>query len=123
MKIIDNLGVRKNLLLLKGYAPAVRKELSDIAYQRMAAVFDVSQELVPVRTGHLKESGGVFQTATGAGVRYTAPYAKRIEYDANLHHENGQAFFVGQPFTEEKQRILVEFGEAAVKPLKKNNAA
>lgn len=118
MITIRTKGVAKNILLLNGYPVAVRKELSEAAKNAMGEVFEKSQQLVPVLTGELKESGEVFQTATGAGVRYSAPHAKRIEYDASLHHTNGTAFFVGKPFREKKKEIKAELKTAAMKPLK-----
>lgn len=113
-------GLKKNILLLQGYPKVVRKEVAAVAYQRLQPVFERSQQLVPVDEGELKASGQVFETESGAKIRYTADHAARIEYDTTLNHPNGgQAFFVGEPFQELKKDIKQELAKAAAAPLKK----
>ena len=43
-------------------------------------VFDRSQELVPVKTGRLKESGSYTFTGESATINYNTPYAHRINF-------------------------------------------
>ena len=43
-------------------------------------VFDRSQELVPVRTGHLKNSGKIWGAKGGYTIEYSAPYALDVEF-------------------------------------------
>jgi len=122
--IEGNAQMRRTAIVLRGYGKNVYPEISRIAKEQMDAVYEISQTLVPVKTGALKASGEAYQTEAGAGVRYnkdgSAPYAKRIEFDANLHHDDGQAFFIGTPFHELRQVIKEQFAQAAVAPLKNN---
>lgn len=115
-------GLRKNILLLEGYAPAVRKEVAIVSLRKMRSAFMRSQARVPKLTGELKGSGEVFQTPSGAGFRYTAEHASRIEYDAKLKHpRGGQAFYGQSAFNEEKATIKQELEKAAVAALKKKS--
>lgn len=112
-------GLKENINILKSYEKKVRPAIATVIEDGIQKIFERSQELVPVASGELKESGRVAQTEKGAKVEYTAPHAHRIEYDPTIRHKNGQAFFVGQPFYESKDETKKELGRAAVAPLKK----
>ena len=43
-------------------------------------IYDKSQELVPVKSGNLKNSGEYTFSSTGATVTYYAPYAHRVNF-------------------------------------------
>ena len=43
-------------------------------------ILDKSQELVPVRTGNLKNSGEVIEQSEGYAVQYTTNYAAPVEF-------------------------------------------
>ena len=47
-------------------------------------VFDRSQELVPVKTGRLKESGSYTFTGESATINYNTPYAHRINFGGGV---------------------------------------
>ena len=57
------------------------------------AIFSQSQEACPVRTGDLKRSGYVKETAEGIQVGYAAPYAQYVDHLPQSELESGQPHF------------------------------
>lgn len=75
-------------------------------------VLDVSQPLVPVDTGALRDSGKVTPDGMSAHVSYEGiaedgyDYGQRQHEDMQLHHPNGgQPKFLEQPLTSEADAI------------------
>jgi len=63
-------------------------------------VYKESQEKVPIRTGRLIRSGEWRRLKGGKvyQVRYDAPYSIYVHERVDLHHDQGQAKFLEQPF-------------------------
>lgn len=75
---------------------------------RKAAAFilDKSQDLVPVDTGELKESGHVEARGQEASVVYEAEHAVIVHEDLEARHEPPtQAKFLEQPLREYRQEV------------------
>lgn len=58
------------------------------------AIFERSQELVPIATGELYESGHIEERGKFMSVVYDAPHALYVHEEIFAHHENGQAKFL-----------------------------
>lgn len=61
--------------------------------EHVDAVFQRSQEEVPVATGALKASGRVEETSEGFAIVYDAPYARAVHFDP----EPGGQRFLSDP--------------------------
>lgn len=94
---------------------------TDSIEETATAIYDRSQELVPVLTGALKSSGRVEVGGLLATISYggsDAPYGAIVHEDLTLTHVNGQAKFLEQAVVEEQEklgaallkRMLVLFG-------------
>ena len=57
-------------------------------------ILRVAQERAPVLSGTLRDSGRVVETATGARVEFTAPYAAAVHEDMDARHAHGEAKFL-----------------------------
>jgi|TARA_A100001515_G_scaffold128598_1_gene114946 hypothetical protein len=58
---------------------AFRAFVMEVIENLATAVYQQSQELVPVVTGELKSSGSLTKTADGYEIKYAAPYASLID--------------------------------------------
>lgn len=83
------------ILLLKKKTPYVALVVQDALNEYGKNVYDASQELVPVDTGFLQESGYLDVQSNANGdlptiqIGYTAPYALYIHENLELNHPNG----------------------------------
>jgi hypothetical protein len=102
---------------LKNAIPYVSLITQDALDEYAHKVFDASQNLVPVQTGNLRQSGEIvssdetrldLNTNTPAvEIAYTADYALTIHEDLTLNHPNGgQAKYLEQPMMEFRGRLL-----------------
>jgi len=68
----------------------------DVNREQAQAVLNRAKELVPVKTGALRDSGKVTKSKTGGNIVFgdkNAPYAAYVHNQPQLQHDNGQAFF------------------------------
>jgi len=83
------------ILRLKQKIPYVALVVQDALNEYAQNVFDASQELVPVDTGFLQDSGYIvtqdnpFGDLSSIEIGYDAPYALYIHEDLELNHPNG----------------------------------
>jgi HK97 gp10 family phage protein len=54
--------------------------IQEMSAKALEPIFEISQDLVPVKTGHLKQSGSIEKAEDGAQVVYDADYAAVVEY-------------------------------------------
>lgn len=86
MSEVTGLGeLQRNFTRLREAVPA--SELSDIM---AGIVFDISQTLVPVDTGDLRDSGEIAQEGDAFVVQYLADHAAHVEF--------GTSRMAAQPF-------------------------
>lgn len=88
------------------------------------ARFNESQELVPVETGELKESGVAdkpewegnrLAMEIGYGGTQAEEYAAIVHEDMEAHHDQGQAKYLEQPLNEAEEKFESEIGGDFVK--------
>lgn len=81
-----------------------------------------SQQLVPVDTGLLKDSGLVSTDKKNqiVTIAYNTPYARKQHEDTTLNHpKGGQAKYLERPFNEKSGELETYVGEAINKVLRK----
>lgn len=80
-------------------------------------IFDRSQELVPVDTGELKESGDVVETGDGYAVEYTANHAIPVEFGtSNMRAQS----YLRRAIDESQKEVLEAMAEEAEKGISQN---
>lgn len=78
----------------------VESKASELSAEMAEKVLYASQDLCPVRTGELRDSGHLEETPNGVAVVYDAPHALTIHERLDLPHPTGQAKFLEQPTLE-----------------------
>ena len=81
-----------------------------------------SQQLVPVDTGLLKDSGLVSTDKKNqiVTIAYNTPYARKQHEDMTLNHpKGGQAKYLERPFNEKSGELETYVGESINKVLRK----
>ena len=81
-----------------------------------------SQQLVPVDTGLLKDSGLVSPDKKNqiVTIAYNTPYARKQHEDMTLNHpKGGQAKYLERPFNEKSGELETYVGESINKVLRK----
>lgn len=82
------------------------------------AVLELSQQLVPVDTGELHNSGYVERRGNGVEVGYSADHAIYVHEDMSAHHPNGgQAKFL-EAAADQLQPELEEVVAQAIREMK-----
>jgi hypothetical protein len=64
------------------------------AQQTAQYLLERTKQVVPVKTGALRDSGHVVDSGDGAAVRFDAPHALFVHEDLSKHHQTGQAKFL-----------------------------
>lgn len=87
---ITNVG--RVLSAMRGVEARVKRNLAEGVAAAAKMVYDKSQELVPVETGALKESGRIEVTGTGFGAKATVAYGGPTAPHAFVVHEDLEAY-------------------------------
>lgn len=99
------------LARLRGAIPAkVEGELPLLA----ADLLDRAKELVPERTGELRDSGFVNDLGNGmVEVGFASEHAVTVHERLDYHHENGQAKFLEHPLFEMERELPERLADVA----------
>ena len=74
-----------------------RKEAQRFVEDEAKRLLQEAQDLAPVLTGELRDSGEVSKEKDGAEVRFTAPHARDVHEDLTAFRSNGEAKFLEKP--------------------------
>ena len=86
----------------------IKDAVLEAIHRNVEAIFEVSQDDVPVRTGELKFSGHIIETDNGSEIEYTADHAKKIEYGMEGQDVSGEETTVYVPAHRRKDGTYVK---------------
>ena len=66
----------------------------------------------PIDEGPLRGSGHVDDVAMGSTISFSTPYAVRQHEDTSLHHDEGEAKFLENEFSESSDSAIKNIGAA-----------
>ena len=90
--------------------------VEDEANQRLEElgkdVLERAQQLVPVDTGRLRDSGRLKVSRARANIEFTEDYALHVHERTDIAHSNGQAKFLEQAIMEFADRFTDQFDQS-----------
>jgi len=106
-------GVMRNLMKISKQA---ERNLEQSITEGSHVILDRSNELVPVATGELKDSGKVEKPSRlESEVTYDADYAIHVHEDLEAFHPHGQAKFLQTAISEKSKEIIHKINEELLK--------
>jgi hypothetical protein len=95
---------------LKDISDNITDDVLRVVEEEANALLAESQEIVPVDTGFLRDSGYVEITRDGdevtARIGYAAPYALTVHEHTDAHHDTGQAKFLEAPLLQRRSQFV-----------------
>jgi hypothetical protein len=91
----------KNTINPRAAVADIRRRAKSATVEEATAILVEAQARCPVRTGELRDSGRVVETADGARIEFTADHAVVVHEDLDLQHAHGQAKFLESALLED----------------------